>query len=66
MAKEKVFVVRSLKSDANVPTVTRLVRAKREAQVASHVLQDWSIAVATTDDVIEATKAGIEVEDAGE
>lgn len=62
-AKSKVFIVVPTKQDASVPVVKRLVRAKRESEVAHHVLKDWSIAVATPDEIHALGKQGVDIED---
>lgn len=71
-AKSKVFVVRPKElatsrfvSDG-APMSARLVRAKRHAQVASHIAQDFEVAVASADEMHALGKEGVEIEDAAE
>lgn len=44
----------------------RLVRAKTEAQVNAHIALDFNITQASPDDIHEAGKNDIEIEEAGE
>lgn len=71
-AKEKVFAVRAKEGAQTAfaldgeTVAMRLVRAKRVPQVEAHIAQDYTIEVATPDDLHAAGKNGIEIENAAE
>lgn len=71
-AKSKIFKVVQANADAGTQTDegatrVRLIRAPKRSDVEKHVLQEFSIDVATHDDVYSLGKVGVEIEEtAGE
>jgi len=64
-AVTRIYIVRSTKNAAAEPPVTRLVRAVNNSQALKHVVESYfTCELAEPDDLIAATKAGVEVEKA--
>lgn len=68
MASEtRIYVVQPKgATGAEKPSAARLVRAPNPSQVANHITRDFSIAIATHDDLERLLGAGVRVEKAGE
>lgn len=67
-AIKKIWRVKQANADAGVQadegaTRVRLIRAPKRSDVEKHVLQEFSIDVATHDDVYSLGKEGVEIEE---
>lgn len=61
----RIYVVAPKAATSEAPPQRRLVRATNQAHALRHVATEFSVDVATPDELVELAGAGVKVEEAG-